>query len=152
MLNLLTLTNFQIYQKLIVPIQERLKEKKPSFVSALSEVLIQGCKYCPDQAVFILSSIEHAKSNSNPALKTAVLAYNIQFLKDTENNVMSQSFLKSFVPHLMSMTNDSGGDVRDASYMLLAICCKMGHKVEEMHLKVKYSFKFLNIILSSERL
>jgi len=128
-------SQYKSQNDLIVPIQERLKEKKPSFVAALSEVLIQGCKYCPDQSAFILSSIEHAKPNSNPALKNAVLAYNIQFLKDTENNIMSQNFLKSFVPHLLSMTNDSSGDVRDASYMLLAICCKMGHKVEELHLK-----------------
>lgn len=117
-------THFSGSSRFLLPILlEKLKEKKPTLMDALTQTLQamhkSGCLNLAD----IVEDVKTATKNKVPLVRSLTLNW-VTFCIETSNKAVILKAHKEYVPICMESLNDGTPDVRDAAFSALAAVAK----------------------------
>lgn len=117
-------THFSGSSRFMLPILlEKLKEKKPTLMDALTQTLQamhkSGCLNLAD----IVEDVKTATKNKVPLVRSLTLNW-VTFCIETSNKAVILKAHKEYVPICMESLNDGTPDVRDAAFSALAAVAK----------------------------
>ncbi|KAL2473261.1 Protein MOR1 [Forsythia ovata] len=118
-------THFSGNSRFLLPVLlEKLKEKKPTLMEALTQTLQamhkSGCLNLAD----IVEDVKTATKNKVPLVRSLTLNW-VTFCIETSNKVVILKVHKEYVPICMECLNDGTPDVRDAAFSALAAIAKL---------------------------
>ncbi|XP_060193009.1 protein MOR1 [Lycium barbarum] len=117
-------THFSGSSRFLLPaLLEKLKEKKPTSMDALTQTLQamhkSGCLSLAD----IVEDVKTATKNKVPLVRSLTLNW-VTFCIETSNKAVILKAHKEYVPICMESLNDGTPDVRDAAFSALAAVAK----------------------------
>lgn len=117
-------THFSGSSRFLLPtLLEKLKEKKPALMEALTQTLQamhkSGCLNLAD----IVEDVKTATKNKVPLVRSLTLNW-VTFCIETSNKAVILKVHKEYVPICMESLNDGTPDVRDAAFSALAAVAK----------------------------
>ncbi|CAA3011554.1 MOR1 isoform X1 [Olea europaea subsp. europaea] len=118
-------THFSGNSRLLLPVLlEKLKEKKPTSIEALTQTLQamhkSGCLNLAD----IVEDVKTATKNKVPLVRSLTLNW-VNFCIETSNKAVILKVHKEYVPICMECLNDGTPEVRDAAFSALAAIAKL---------------------------
>ncbi|KAL5730206.1 Protein MICROTUBULE ORGANIZATION 1 [Ranunculus cassubicifolius] len=116
--------HFSSGSRFLLPVLlEKLKEKKPTLVEALTQTLQAMHKAGCLNLVDAIEDVRTAVKNKVPLVRSLTLNW-VTFCFETSNKAVVLKLHKDYVPICMECLNDSTPEVRDASFSVLAAIAK----------------------------
>ncbi|KAG9134204.1 hypothetical protein Leryth_023206 [Lithospermum erythrorhizon] len=113
---------------------EKLKEKKPTSIEALTQTLQAMHKSGCLNLVDVAEDVKTATKNKVPLVRSLTLNW-VTYCIETSNKAVILKVHKEYVPICMESLNDGTPDVRDAAFSALAIAKMVGMRPLEKSLE-----------------